>query len=95
MPVSQESMQVVTPFNTNSSISESKVSDPKLIIASVEQTIHYWNQQSLKINDLQNFIFNTMKWLLLNYPEYGKDIEEIEQTLVYILTNSISYLDSK
>ena len=49
----------------------------------------------MKVNDLQNFIFQNTKYLLLNYPEYGKDIENIELELIDIHKNSSNMLESE
>ena len=49
----------------------------------------------MKINDLQNFVFQNTRYLLINYPEYGKDFEEIELTLIDILEKSTDMLESK
>ena len=95
MPSSQSPSQEVSPFNANPSNWEIKVGDQSLKVVSIEQTISIWSEQKLKINDLQNFLFNTLKWLLLNYPEYGKDFEEIEPILIDVLRKSSEYLDSK
>lgn len=57
--------------------------------------IHYWNEQKIKINDLQNFVFQSMKWLLQNYAEYGAETELIETTLIQILQKQKNMLESK
>lgn len=49
----------------------------------------------MKINDLQNFVFQNTRYLLINYPEYGKNMEHIENTLVDILEKSYDMLESK
>ena len=61
----------------------------------IEQVAHTWNEAEMKVNDLQNFIFQNTKYLLLNYPEYGKDIENIELELIDIHKNSWNMLESE
>ena len=81
---SKSSEVEVTPFNKVPVKTDTKYSK-----------IHYWNEQKIKINDLQNFVFQSMKWLLLNYAEYGADAELIESTLIQILKKQKSMLESK
>lgn len=57
--------------------------------------MHFCNEQQIKVNDLQNFVFQNTKYLLINYPEYGKDIEKIEPILIEILERVADMLESK
>ena len=67
----------------------------ELSILSIDKTVHSWTEQKMKINDLQNFVFQNTRYLLINYPEYGKDTEYIENTLIDILEKSTDMLESK
>lgn len=64
-------------------------------IASLEKAVHNCTEQKIKINDLQNFVFQNTKYLLQNYPEYGKELEYVEPTLIYILQKEMNLLESK
>lgn len=67
----------------------------KLNVANIEKTVHYCNEEKMKINDLQNFVNQNTKYLLKTYPEFGKDIFEIETTLLEMLSYEPEILESK
>lgn len=79
----------------NSQNGETKIGQKELRDKAIQQTVHYWNESKTKINDLQNFIFQNTKYLLLNYPEFGKNTEDIELKLIEIHKLSTDMLESK